>query len=163
MWAAAAGGASPELRYTPKSDAAAAGCNSFVFDTVWGPQATNEDVYKQLVAPMVASTMLQGLNSVVFAYGEQSNHAKCMQPLPSAFWPQHAQTSCNHQHFSDHRCMAAGQTGAGKTYTQASMMRQAAASIFQFIQSQPGREYLLRMVSAVELVHVGHARLPGPM
>jgi hypothetical protein len=41
----------------------------------------------------------------------------------------------------------AGQTGAGKTYTMRALMQLAADDIFTHIQTNPAREFLLRMVS----------------
>jgi len=41
----------------------------FTFDTVFGPEASQEDVYKNAAAPIVQA-VLQGFNGTIFAYGQ---------------------------------------------------------------------------------------------
>ena len=42
---------------------------AFAFDDVFGPASSQEDVYKDTVAPLVEE-VLQGFNCTVFAYGQ---------------------------------------------------------------------------------------------
>ena len=68
-------GAVEVLSCDPASHEVRIACNrpqgekSFTFDKVFGPEATQADVFEYSVAPLVLSS-LQGYNATVFAYGQ---------------------------------------------------------------------------------------------
>lgn len=54
------------------TDGASTGCESYVFDHVFGKGATNFDVFERVVSPLV-DRAVKGFNATIFAYGQTSS------------------------------------------------------------------------------------------
>jgi centromeric protein E len=95
------------------------GRSFFTFDQTFGETATTKNVYDDIVKDIVLSTVNDGLNGTVFAYGQTSSG-------------------------KTHTMQGSGTIQEGSAGTDGGIVHLAAADIFQHIRANTDRVYLVR-------------------